>query len=283
MKKDVNRKNITWLITGCSTGLGRFLAKEVLSDGYNAIVTSRNVEDIRDIAEAYPETALALSLDISNQAQIKNAIEAAEARFGKIDVLINNAGYGFRGAVEEASKEEIRKIFDTNFFGTVEMIQAVLPGMRKRKSGMIMSVSSIGGRFAAPGSGFYSATKFAIEGMSDALRKELTPLGIRVMLIEPGAFRTDFAGRSLTQSETVISDYASTAGERRKEKDTTNGKQQGDPKKAAQAIIKAFEESQGPFRLLLGSDAIQLTRSELNAQIKELEDWKNISISTDFN
>jgi len=283
MKKDVNRKNITWLITGCSTGLGRFLAKEVLSDGYNAIVTSRNVEDIRDIAEAYPETALALSLDISNQAQIKNAIEAAEARFGKIDVLINNAGYGFRGAVEEASKEEIRKIFDTNFFGTVEMIQAVLPGMRKRKSGMIMSVSSIGGRFAAPGSGFYSATKFAIEGMSDALRKELTPLGIRVMLIEPGAFRTDFAGRSLTQSETVISDYASTAGERRKEKDTTNGKQQGDPKKAAQAIIKAFEESQGPFRLLLGSDAIQLTRSELNAQIKELEDWNNISISTDFN
>lgn len=277
-----DKKNITWLITGCSTGLGRHLALEVLKSGYSAVVTSRNVKDVHDITAAYPETSLALSLDISDKSQIKEVISQAEARFNTIDVLINNAGYGFRGAVEEASEEEIRKIFDTNFFGTVSMIQAVLPGMRKQKSGTIMSVSSIGGRFAAPGSGFYSATKFAIEGMSDALRKELAPLGIRVIVIEPGAFRTDFAGRSLTQSKNVIADYESTAGQRRKEKDTSNGKQMGDPTKAANVLIKIYEGDEVPFRLLLGNDAIDLTSKELDAQYKELEDWKKVSITTDF-
>jgi NAD(P)-dependent dehydrogenase (short-subunit alcohol dehydrogenase family) len=282
MNDKINKKNITWLITGCSTGLGRALAQEVLKSGYNAVITSRKVIDIEDITAAYPEAALALALDISDQAQVDHVIAKATARFGKIDVLINNAGYGFRGAVEEASSEEIRKIFDTNFFGTVRMIQAVLPGMRAQRSGMIMSVSSIGGRFAAAGSAFYSATKFAIEGMSDALRKELLPLGIRVMVIEPGAFRTDFAGRSLTQSATVIADYDATAGQRRKEKDTTDGKQPGDPAKAAKVLIETYGKSEAPFRLLLGSDAIQLTRSELGAQYKELEEWEKVSITTDF-
>lgn len=277
-----DKMKITWFITGCSTGLGRHLSQEVLRSGYNAVVTARNICDIQDIAEAYPDSALALQLDISDQKQVEQAILRTKDWFGNIDVLINNAGYGFRGAVEEASDEEMRKIFDTNFFGTVNMIQGVLPGMRKRKTGTIMSVSSIGGRFAAPGSGFYSATKFAIEGMSDALRKELEPLDIRVLVIEPGAFRTDFAGRSLNQSKQVIDDYESTAGQRRKEKDKTDGTQQGDPVKASKVIIQTFESDKIPFRLLLGSDAINFTRTELENQINELNEWEHISIKTDF-
>lgn len=274
------KKNTTWLITGCSSGLGRSIAEEVLKNGYNAVVTSRNVKDVQDIADAYPETALALSLDVSDRSQIAEVIEASEKRFNQIDVLINNAGYGFRGAVEEASEEEMRKIFDTNFFGTVNMIQAVLPAMREHKSGTIMNLSSIGGRFGPVGSGYYSATKFAIEGMSDALRKEVGPLGIRVIVVEPGAFRTDFGGRSLTTSKTVIDDYQATVGPRRTE--PSDGKQPGDPQKAAQALINTYESSEVPFRLLLGNDAIKIIRDELNAQLKELETWEKVSITTDF-
>jgi NAD(P)-dependent dehydrogenase (short-subunit alcohol dehydrogenase family) len=275
-------KNITWLITGCSTGLGRHLALAVLKSGYNAVVTSRKVEDIQDITASYPETALALALDISDKDQVTQVVAQAQVKFKAIDVLINNAGYGFRGAVEEASDAEIRQIFDTNFFGTVNMIQAVLPGMRKQQSGTIMNLSSIGGRFAAPGSGYYSATKFAVEGMSDALRKELAPLGIRVVVVEPGAFRTDFAGRSLTQSKKVIADYQATAGQRRKDKDQTNGKQQGDPAKAASTLIQVYESEEVPFRLLLGSDAIDLIYKELETQRTELEAWEKLSVATDF-
>jgi NADP-dependent 3-hydroxy acid dehydrogenase YdfG len=164
----------------------------------------------------------------------------------------------------------------------IHMIQAVLPGMRSRKSGTIMNLSSIGGRFAAPGSGYYSATKFAVEGMSDALRKEVGPLSIKVILIEPGAFRTDFAGRSLTQSKEVIADYERTAGQRRKEKDTSSGTQPGNPAKAAKVIIQVQEGEDVPFRLLLGSDAIKTTRAELENQIKEIDAWEAISITTDF-
>jgi NAD(P)-dependent dehydrogenase (short-subunit alcohol dehydrogenase family) len=277
-----NKSDVTWLITGCSTGLGRHLAKEVLRSGYNAVVTARKLEDVLDITADYPDTSVPLALDIANKTQVEQVIKQAEQRFGQIHVLINNAGYGFRGAVEEADDEEMRKIFDTNFFGTVNMIQGVLPGMRAHQTGTIMSVSSIGGRFAAAGSGYYSATKFAIEGMSDALRKELKPLGITVVVIEPGAFRTDFAGRSLTQSKQVIADYTDTAGQRRKEKDQTNGKQQGDPVKAAAAIIQVYENNEVPFRLLLGSDAIKLVQEELELQAKEIKQWQHISMNTDF-
>lgn len=274
------KKNTTWLITGCSSGLGRSIAQEVLKSGYSAVVTSRNVKDVQDLADAYPETALALSLDVSDKNQIADVIVQAEKRFDKIDVLINNAGYGFRGAIEEASEEEMRNIFDTNFFGTVNMIQAVLPGMRKQKSGTIMNLSSIGGRFGPVGSGYYSATKFALEGMSDALRKEVGPLGIRVIVVEPGAFRTDFGGRSLTTSKKIIEDYQPTVGPRRTE--PTNGKQPGEPKKAAQVLINTYEHSEVPFRLLLGSDAIKLIRNELDTQLKELEAWEKVSVTTDF-
>jgi NADP-dependent 3-hydroxy acid dehydrogenase YdfG len=173
----------TWLITGCSSGLGKAFAEEVLKQGYNAVITARKAEDIKEISEKYPDSALALSLNITDNEQISSAVEQAEAKFNGIDVLLNNAGYGYRSAVEEGDDIGTRTLLDTMFFGTVNMIKAVLPGMRTKRFGTILNLSSIGGRFAAPGSGYYSAAKFAIEGMSDALRKEVGPLGIRVIVI----------------------------------------------------------------------------------------------------
>jgi NAD(P)-dependent dehydrogenase (short-subunit alcohol dehydrogenase family) len=278
----MKKSNKTWLITGCSTGLGRAFAQEVLKIGYNAVVTSRNPKDIQDIVENYPETALGLALDVTDKDQINAVVKQAEAKFGSIDVLVNNAGFGYRSAVEEANDDQVNALFNTNFFGTVNMLKAVLPIMRKQKSGTIFNVSSIAGRYSNPGSGYYSATKFAVEGMSDALSKEVAPLGIRVVVIEPGAFRTDFAGRSLTGTHTEISDYKETAGKRRKENDHTGGTQPGNPQLAAKSIIKISESESVPFRLLLGTDAIQLTRTELENQLKELEAWKEISLSTDY-
>ncbi len=280
MKKENDKRSITWLITGCSTGLGRNIAQEVLKSGYSAVITSRNLSDIQDIAEAYPETALALSLDVTNRGQIADVIKNAQEKFDGVNVLINNAGYGFRGAVEEADDEEMHKIFNTNFFGTVNMIQATLPGMRKSKSGTIMNLSSIAGRFGPVGSGYYSATKFAIEGLSDALRKEVGPLGIHVIIVEPGAFRTDFGGRSLNKSKKIIAAYEPTVGQRRTE--ASDGKQPGEPQKAAQVLVNVYEGKEKPFRLPLGSDATKIILDELNMQFKELEAWENISIKTDF-
>ena len=272
----------TWLITGCSTGLGRSLAKAVLEAGHNATVTARDVRGVQDLASAHPDAALAVALDVTNKGQVETAVKRAEQRFGSPDVLVNNAGYGYRAAVEEGDEKEVADLFATNFFGTVSMIKAVLPGMRARRSGTILNVSSIAGRLAAPGSGYYSATKFAVEGMSDALRKEVAPLGIRVTILEPGAFRTDFAGRSLHQARTNIADYTSTAGPRRKENDKTHGTQPGDPERAAQAIIKLVADSTVPARLLLGSDAVKIVGGELDTQRREIDAWKDVSISTDF-
>jgi NAD(P)-dependent dehydrogenase (short-subunit alcohol dehydrogenase family) len=272
----------TWLITGRSSGLGRAFAQEVLRQGFNVVVTSRNTKDIQDIVENYKDTSLGLELDVTNREQVKNVIAQAIAKFKNIDVLLNNAGHGYRAAVEEGDETQVNELFDTNFFGMVNMIKEALPGMRKQKSGTIFNVSSIASRFSMPGSGYYSATKFAIEGMSSALSKELAPLGIRVVVIEPGAFRTDFAGRSLSGTQVEISNYKETAGKRRKENDHTYGTESGDPKKAAQAVIWVEESGKLPFRLLLGTDAVNAVRSELEAQRKELEDWKEISLSTDY-
>jgi NAD(P)-dependent dehydrogenase (short-subunit alcohol dehydrogenase family) len=272
----------TWLITGCSTGLGKSLAKAALEAGYNTVATARDVRSVQDLVSAHPDTALAVALDVTNKAQVESAVRRTEERFGSVDVLVNNAGYGYRAAVEEGDEKEVADLFATNFFGMVSMIKGVLPGMRARRSGTILNVSSIAGRLAAPGSGYYSATKFAVEGMSDALRKEVAPLGIRVTILEPGAFRTDFAGRSLHQARTNIADYTSTAGPRRKENDKTHGTQPGDPERAAQAIIKLVADSTVPARLLLGSDAVKIVGGELDTQRREIDAWKDISISTDF-
>ena len=272
----------TWLITGCSTGLGRYLARAVLERGWNAIVTARDPASVADIVAGHASSALAAKLDVTDSTQIVETVQQATFRFGGIDVLVNNAGYGHRGAVEEASEAEIRKLFDTNFFGLAAMTQAVLPGMRAKGTGHIINISSVGGRMAAPGSGFYSATKFAVEGISDALRKELRPLGIGVMVVEPSGFRTDFAGRSLRQSDRTIDDYAQTAGKRRKEYITNDGQQAGDPVRAADAIIKAVQSDKPPFRLALGRSAVERIRAEMETQPRDLDTWADTAIGADY-
>jgi NAD(P)-dependent dehydrogenase (short-subunit alcohol dehydrogenase family) len=272
----------TWFITGCSTGLGRAFAEAVLAHGDTAVVTARDVAKVQDLADAHPDAALALPLDVTDDAQVATAVRAAEERFGRIDVLVNNAGYGYRAAIEEGDDADVRQLFETHVFGTVRTIKAVLPGMRERRSGTIVNLSSIGARIAAEGSGYYAAVKAAIEAMTLSLRKEVAPLGITAMVVEPGGFRTDFAGRSLQQSGTPIADYADTAGKRRKEHDTVHGTQPGDPAKAAEALITAVESEHPPYMLLLGDDASTGFRAALDALRSEVDDWEQLSRSTDF-
>ena len=272
----------TWLITGCSTGLGRALAEAVIGAGHNAVVTARDAARVADLGDAAPERVLAVALDVTQSDQVTSAIQQAEERFGSVDVLVNNAGYGYRAAVEEGDDTEVRTLFDTHFFGTVAMIKAVLPGMRARRRGAIVNISSIGVQLTPVGSGYYSAAKAAIEGLSGALRGELAPLGVSVIVVEPGAFRTDFAGRSLVQSPKVIDDYAATAGQRRKENDTMHGNQAGDPDKAAAAIIAAVEASDPPSFLLLGPDALAAYRYIANGRATEIDTWERLTTSTNF-
>jgi len=270
----------TWLITGCSTGLGRALATAVLERGDTAIVTARDVSQVQDFVDLYPDSAVALALDVTDTDQVTAAVERGTTAFGGIDVLVNNAGYGYRSAVEEGDDDAVRVLFETHFFGSVRTIKAVLPQMRARRSGTIVNLSSIGARMTPAGSGFYSAVKSAIEGMTGSLRKELEPLGISAMVVEPGGFRTDFSGRSLLQSQTAIDDYADTAGKRRKENDTSHGTQPGDPAKAAKAIITAVDSSETPEMLVLGADAIRTFRSTLEAQLASLEAWRPVGEKT---
>ena len=272
----------TWLITGCSSGLGRAFAEEVLGRGHNAVVTARDVSAVSDLAEAHPETALGLALDVTDPARVSEVVAQAEGRFGRIDVLVNNAGYGYRAAVEEGEDADVRRLFDTNLFGAVAMTKAVLPGMRARRAGTIVNVSSIGARVCPPGSGYYSASKAALEAVTSALRKEIGPLGLGAMAVEPGGFRTDFAGRSLTQSAEAIADYADTAGKRRKENDTVHGTQPGDPTRAAAALVDVVSSGTLPELLVLGSDALDGLRSVLDGQRAEVDAWEQVSASTDF-
>jgi NAD(P)-dependent dehydrogenase (short-subunit alcohol dehydrogenase family) len=272
----------TWLITGCSSGLGRALAEAVIGTGHNAIVTARNVSSVADLAETTPERVLAVALDVTRPDQVVSAVQQAEKRFAGVDVLVNNAGYGYRGAVEEGDDADVRTLFETHFFGTVAMIKAVLPGMRGRRRGAIVNISSIGAQLTPVGSGYYSAAKAAIEGLSGALRGELAPLGISVTVVEPGAFRTDFAGRSLAQSANVIDDYAATAGQRRKERDTMHGNQPGDPAKAGAAILAAVESPEPPPFLLLGADALAAYRYVADKRAKDIANWEQLTTSTDF-
>ena len=273
----------TWLITGCSTGLGRALAEAVIAAGHNAVVTARDAARVADLAVESTDRVLALPLDVTDPAQVTAAVRQADEKFGGVDVLVNNAGYGYRAAVEEGDDSEIRALFETQFFGAVAMIKAVLPGMRARRSGAIVNISTIGVQIMPAGSGYYAASKAALEAMSGALHGELKPLGISVTVIEPGAFRTDFAGRSLTQSRTVIDDYADTAGKRRKEHDTVHGTQPGDPAKAARAIITAVESNEPPAFLLLGNDALNVYRRLATGRLDTIEAWKQLTTSTDIN
>ena len=272
----------TWLITGCSTGLGRALAEAVIAAGHNAVVTARDAGKLVDLTAQAPDRVLAAAVDVTAPNQVVAAVRAAEERFGRVDVLVNNAGYGYRAAVEEGEDADVRALLETHFFGAVAMIKAVLPGMRARRSGTIVNVSSIGVQLTPVGSGYYAAAKAAIEGMSGALRGEVAPLGISVTVVEPGGFRTDFAGRSLTQSATVIDDYAGTAGKRRKEYDTMHGHQPGDPAKAGAAIIAAVESAEPPPFLLLGRDALAAYRRTAESRAGEIATWEWVTTGTDF-
>jgi NAD(P)-dependent dehydrogenase (short-subunit alcohol dehydrogenase family) len=272
----------TWLITGCSTGLGRALAEAVIAAGHNAVVTARDTAKVADLADAHPDQVLAVALDVTQPSTITDVVSQTENRFGAIDVLVNNAGYGYRSAVEEGDEPDIRAQFETHLFGVVALLKAILPGMRARRSGAIVNISTIGVQIQPAGSGYYAASKAALEGLSGALHKELQPLGISVTIVEPGAFRTDFAGRSLTQSSTVIDDYADTAGKRRKEHDRAHGTQPGDPYKAATAILAAVETDEPPAFLLLGSDAIDTYRRLAQSRLELINTWEHLTTSTDI-
>ena len=272
----------TWLITGCSTGLGRALAEAVIGAGHNAVVTARDVAKVADLADATPDRVLAVALDVTNPEQVTGAVQRAGERFGGVDVLVNNAGYGYRSAVEEGDDAGVRELFETHLFGTVAMIKAVLPGMRARRKGAIVNISSIGVQLTPVGSGYYAAAKAAVEGLSGALHGELEPLGISVTVVEPGAFRTDFAGRSLVESPTRIDDYAATAGQRRKENDTMHGNQAGDPAKAGAVIVAAVESGDPPGFLLLGPDALAAYRYIADERAKEITKWEQLTTGTNF-
>jgi NAD(P)-dependent dehydrogenase (short-subunit alcohol dehydrogenase family) len=274
--------NLVWFITGCSTGLGRSLAVRVLEQGYRAVVTARDQHRIQDIVSAHPASARAVALDVSDPAQVERAVAQAEQAFGRIDVLVNNAGYGYLAAVEEGEEAEVRAMFETNFFGLVALIRRVLPGMRQRGYGHIVNISSVGGLIGNPGSGYYNATKFAVEGLSEALSKEVQPLGIRVTVIEPGPFRTDWAGRSLKQTRNALAAYAQTAGARRAEITARSGRQPGDPLRAGDAIIKAVQSDSPPLNLILGKDGLARVRAKLGSFTDSLAAWEATTVSADF-
>ncbi len=274
--------NKVWFITGCSTGFGRELAKEALSKGYNVVVTARKPEQIADIVTAYPNTALSLTLDVTVPQQINDAVKTAIDRFGRIDVLVNNAGIGYFGAIEESEEEEVRRMFEINFFGLAHMTNAVLPHMRQQRSGHILNVASIGGLRSFPAVGFYNATKYAVDGLSEALSKEIAPLGIKVTVICPSGFRTDWAGRSANNTKIKIEDYATTAGKNMSDLRGYSGNQPGDPVKAARAMIQVTETENPPLRLLLGAAALKGARLKLEELRKDFDEWAEVSEGADF-
>jgi NAD(P)-dependent dehydrogenase (short-subunit alcohol dehydrogenase family) len=270
-----------WLITGCSTGFGRALALQALLHGNKVGVSSRNTEDIKDIVDQFPETALLLKLDVTDESQIQSATEKFIHHFGKIDVLVNNAGIGYFGAIEESEDKEVRRMFDINVFGLSNMTKAVLPFMRKQKSGHIINIASIGGLVGFPGVGFYNATKFAVDGLSESLSKEVAPLGIKVTIVAPSGFRTDWAGRSANNSAINIEDYATTAGANKATIRGNSGNQPGDPVKAALAIIAVVNNANPPLRLLLGAGALKGARNKLIDLQKDFDAWEETTLGAD--
>jgi NAD(P)-dependent dehydrogenase (short-subunit alcohol dehydrogenase family) len=271
----------TWLITGCSTGLGRALASAALDRGERVVVTARDAARVEDLARSHPDTALALPLDVTDHAWVRDVVRAAQERFGTIDVLVNNAGHGYRAAAEEAADDQVQELFATNFFGPHALIQAVLPGMRQRRSGTIVNISSGGARSCPVGAGHYVATKAALEALTASLRKEVEPLGITVMAVEPGAFRTNYK-YSLIQAREEISDYAGTVGARRNEDLAEHGVQPGDPARAAQAIIAAVDSPDTPLLLVLGPDALAWFRDSVKELSADVDAWEQTSLSTSF-
>jgi NAD(P)-dependent dehydrogenase (short-subunit alcohol dehydrogenase family) len=269
-----------WFITGCSTGFGLELTKQAIAKGFRTVVTARNPACLLSL-EAH-ENVLVLRLDVTQPFCVAAAVSAAERRFGQIDVLVNNAGIGYFSAIEEGEPEAVRDMFDVNVFGMCAMVQAVLPGMRSRRQGCIVNVSSLAGLRASPALGYYNATKFAVEGLSEALWQEAEPLGIKVMVVEPSGFRTDWAGRSAHESEQQIDDYTNTAGAVRLQLRAESGKQPGDPARAAQAILAAVQSGQPPHHLLLGAAAFEGALAKLDALRQDIVAAEAVARSADF-
>ncbi|MCC8404623.1 SDR family NAD(P)-dependent oxidoreductase [Paraburkholderia sp. MMS20-SJTN17] len=271
-----------WFITGASRGFGALIAAAAIADGNAVVATGRNAAAIAERLGASP-ALLTVALDVTNEAQAKAAVEAAVERFGRIDVLINNAGYGLLAAVEESGDADVRRIFDTNVFGLLSVTRAVLPVMRKQRSGHVINISSIVGYQAFAGVGVYSATKFAVEGITEALHAELKPLGIHASLIEPGFFRTDFLdASSLAVGKEIIDDYAETSGKLRHAAIELNHNQPGDPKKLATAVIALVDAPTPPLRLPLGTDTLKAIADKNAFVTNETQTWATVSRSTDF-
>jgi len=274
--------NKVWFITGASTGFGRLLAEHLITLGDSVVATARNIDRIKDLEELAPARVQTLTLDVTEPAQVDAAAKDALARFGHIDVLVNNAGYGLTGAFEEVTEEEASPMFDTNVFGLIRITKAFLPQFRERRSGNIVFLSSIGGLVGMPGWGYYNATKFAVEGLGEALAGELDPLGVHVSIVEPGPFRTDFLGRSGVAAKLQISDYAETAGKTREYFDTQAGKQVGDPQKAIEAIVAAVNAPKPPRHLLLGKLALTRYRAKVASFQADIDTWEHTTIGADF-
>jgi NAD(P)-dependent dehydrogenase (short-subunit alcohol dehydrogenase family) len=275
-------KDRVWFITGTSTGFGRLLAEEVLKSGGKVIATARDRHKIADLVDQYPSTAKAFALDVTNQSQIETVAAEAITHFGHIDVLVNNAGYGIAGALEEATEAEYMPVFNTNVFGLINVTRAFLPQFRKQRSGNILNLSSIAGLSGGAGWGFYNTTKFAVEGFSEALAAELAPLGVHVTVIEPGPFRTDFLGRSGVEAALRIPDYDATAGKAREYLNTQSGKQAGDPLRAVQAMMAVVESPNPPVHLILGAIALKRFRAKLDQWNQDIAAWEQTTLGADF-
>lgn len=272
----------TWIITGCSTGIGRAIAEYVLSIGEQVAVTARKTADIEDIVARYPDTAIMLPLDVSDKAQVADAVARTIERFGQVDVLVNNAGYGYISSIEEGDEDAVRAMFDVNFFGAVAMAKAVLPDMRARRGGHILNISSLAGRIANPVTGYYSCSKHAMEAFNSALARETAEFGVKVCAIAPGMFRTDFSGRSLHAGDMRIADYGSGAHSRMALVRSVDGKQQGDPAKLAAAVVAVADMSDPPIQLLLGPDAYAAVTARMDETRADMEKYRDLTLGTNF-
>jgi NAD(P)-dependent dehydrogenase (short-subunit alcohol dehydrogenase family) len=271
-----------WLITGCSTGIGREIARAALEAGHSVAVTARNVDAVADFVDQFGDRALALPLDVTDRDQITSAVGSVEKTFGGIDVLVNNAGYGYMAAVEEGEDAEVRKLFDTNYFGVVDTLKAVLPAMRARRSGHVINISSMTGLVANPPNAYYSSTKFALEALTEALAKEVGPLGIKVTAIEPGAFRTDWAARSMQESSTPIGDYDDHVGARKTLIKQFADHLPGDPRKVAEAVLMVAGLDEPPLRLLLGRDVLAAVREKIADLTASIDHWESVTKNVNF-
>ncbi|NWK95977.1 short-chain dehydrogenase/reductase [Sphingobium lactosutens] len=272
----------TWLITGCSSGLGKQLAEAVAARGDQVVATGRSTAALRPLRDRYPKTVRSLTLDVTQHGAAAEAVALAERDFGGLDVLVNNAGHGFFGAVEEAEPSEYRPIFETNVFGLIETTRKALPALRRRKGSCVVNISSGAGIAGSAGFGLYNATKFAVEGLSEALAAELQPLGMKVIIVEPGPFRTEFLGRSLKSAAHEIDAYRDILGRLRRYRETNNGQQPGDPAKAVAVLLLAVDAEQPPLHLPLGPVAFSIAERKMRAFHADMETWREIAIATDF-